>query len=122
VTAFTVWKFDTPGGAEDAAKLLEREAGEGMLHVPPRPRELQGKRRIHRPLRSIRGVLQLGDQLARLFHVEHRQRRAAMRAAAADGKVDGRQVLPRKFTHTWLKVNGAWQIIGGMCGADAPRS
>jgi len=39
-----------------------------------------------------------------------------------DGKVEGRQDLPRKFTHTWLKVNGAWQIIGGMCGADAPRS
>jgi len=40
----------------------------------------------------------------------------------ADGKIDGRQDLPRKFTHTWLKVNGTWQIIGGMCGADAPRS
>jgi hypothetical protein len=39
-----------------------------------------------------------------------------------DGQVEGRQDLPRKFTHTWLKVNGAWQIIGGMCGADAPRS
>ena len=33
MTAFTVWKFDTPGGAEDAAKLLERESGEGMLKI-----------------------------------------------------------------------------------------
>ena len=40
----------------------------------------------------------------------------------ADGRVDGRNDLPRKLTHTWLKVNGNWQIIGGMCGADAPRS
>ena len=40
----------------------------------------------------------------------------------ADGRVDGRTELWRKFTHTWLKVNGKWQIIGGMCGADAPRS
>jgi hypothetical protein len=29
---------------------------------------------------------------------------------------------PVKITHTWMKVNGTWQIIGGMCGADAPRS
>ena len=40
----------------------------------------------------------------------------------ADGRVDGRTELWRKFTHTWLKVGGKWQIIGGMCGADAPRS
>ena len=40
----------------------------------------------------------------------------------ADSRVDGRNDLPRKFTHTWLKVNGKWQIIGGMYGADAPRS
>lgn len=39
----------------------------------------------------------------------------------ADGRVDGR-ALTRKFTHTWMKVAGTWQIIGGMCGADAPRS
>ena len=29
---------------------------------------------------------------------------------------------PIKITHTWMKVDGTWQIIGGMCGADAPRS
>ena len=40
----------------------------------------------------------------------------------ADGRVDGRTELWRKFTHTWVKVGGKWQIIGGMCGADAPRS
>ena len=40
----------------------------------------------------------------------------------ADGRVDGRTELWRKFTHTWMKVGGKWQIIGGMCGADAPRS
>ena len=28
---------------------------------------------------------------------------------------------PVKITHTWMKVNGRWEIIGGMCGADAPR-
>ena len=39
----------------------------------------------------------------------------------ADGRVEGKG-LTRKFTHTWLKVNGKWGIIGGMCGADAPRS
>jgi hypothetical protein len=39
----------------------------------------------------------------------------------ADGKVEGRGKT-RKFTHTWLNVNGTWQIIGGMCGADAPRA
>ena len=40
----------------------------------------------------------------------------------ADGRVDGRTELWRKFTHTWMKVGGKWQIIGGMCGADASRS
>ena len=40
----------------------------------------------------------------------------------ADGRVDGRTELWRKFTHTWMKVGGKWQIIGGMCGADAARS
>ena len=40
----------------------------------------------------------------------------------ADGRVEGRADLPRKFTHTWMKAGGKWQIIGGMCGADAPRS
>jgi hypothetical protein len=39
----------------------------------------------------------------------------------ADGTVEGNGKT-RKFTHTWLKVNGTWQIIGGMCGADAPRA
>jgi hypothetical protein len=28
---------------------------------------------------------------------------------------------PVKITHTWMKIDGTWQIIGGMCGADAPR-
>jgi hypothetical protein len=28
---------------------------------------------------------------------------------------------PIKITHTWMKVNGRWEIIGGLCGADAPR-
>jgi hypothetical protein len=40
----------------------------------------------------------------------------------ADGRVEGRNDLPRKFTHTWMKAGAKWQIIGGMCGADAPRS
>src|SRR6478735_9976283 len=47
-------------------EIVALEAGEGMFHVPPGPRELQGKRRIHRPMGSILGVLQLRDQLARL--------------------------------------------------------
>ncbi len=37
-----------------------------------------------------------------------------------DGKVEGEKTT-KKFTHTWLKTNGAWHIVGGMCGADAPR-
>lgn len=39
----------------------------------------------------------------------------------ADGKIEGAG-MTRKFTHTWMKVNGTWEIIGGMCGADAPRA
>lgn len=39
----------------------------------------------------------------------------------ADGRVEGKGKT-RKFTHTWLNLNGTWQIIGGMCGADAPRA
>lgn len=38
-----------------------------------------------------------------------------------DGRTDGAGKT-RKFTHTWMKLNGTWQIIGGMCGADAPRA
>ncbi len=26
----------------------------------------------------------------------------------------------RKFTHTWMKSGGNWQIIGGMCAAQEP--
>lgn len=26
----------------------------------------------------------------------------------------------RKFTHTWMKVDGDWKIIGGMCAAQKP--
>ncbi len=26
----------------------------------------------------------------------------------------------RKFTHTWMKVDEEWQIIGGMCAAQEP--
>ena len=38
-----------------------------------------------------------------------------------DGRTEGIGKT-RKFTHTWMKLNGTWQIIGGMCGADAPRA
>lgn len=36
-----------------------------------------------------------------------------------DGRVEGggRQ---SKITHTWMRVGGTWQIIGGMCGGLAP--
>ena len=33
MTAFTVWKFDTPEGAEHAASLLKREADEGKVKI-----------------------------------------------------------------------------------------
>jgi uncharacterized membrane protein len=33
MTAFTVWKFDTPDGAEHAASLLKGEAGEGLITI-----------------------------------------------------------------------------------------
>jgi len=39
----------------------------------------------------------------------------------ADGRKEGTGKT-RKFTHTWMKLNGTWQIVGGMCGADAPRA
>lgn len=28
--------------------------------------------------------------------------------------------LWRKFTHTWMKADGRWQIVGGMCAAQEP--
>jgi len=31
-----------------------------------------------------------------------------------DGRITGNDQL-YKFTHTWMKVGPAWQIIGGMC-------
>ena len=33
MTAFTVWKFDTPGGAEHAASQLQHIAGEGLIKI-----------------------------------------------------------------------------------------
>jgi ketosteroid isomerase-like protein len=36
-----------------------------------------------------------------------------------DGKITGEGEL-LKFTHTWMKVNGQWLIIGGMCGVLKP--
>lgn len=32
-----------------------------------------------------------------------------------DGRVEGRG-RESKITHTWMKVDDTWQIIGGMCG------
>lgn len=37
-----------------------------------------------------------------------------------DGHVVGENTT-KKFTHTWIKDGDVWRIIGGMCGADAPR-
>ena len=37
-----------------------------------------------------------------------------------DGHKESPKTTP-KFTHTWMKVNGRWEIIGGMCGSDSPR-
>lgn len=45
----------------------------------------------------------------------------------ADGRKEGTGKT-RTFTYTWMKLNGTWQIVGGMCGmcgmcgADAPRA
>ncbi|MBM2846011.1 MAG: hypothetical protein HW407_1323 [Bacteroidetes bacterium] len=36
-----------------------------------------------------------------------------------DGKITGEGEL-LKFTHTWMKVKGEWQIIGGMCAELKP--
>ena len=36
-----------------------------------------------------------------------------------DGTRSGAGVW-RKFTHTWLKADGQWQIITGMCAAQEP--
>lgn len=36
-----------------------------------------------------------------------------------DGTKSGAGVW-RKFTHTWLKTDGRWQIITGMCAAQEP--
>ena len=36
-----------------------------------------------------------------------------------DGTRSGAGVW-RKFTHTWLKTDGQWQIITGMCAAQEP--
>lgn len=36
-----------------------------------------------------------------------------------DGRITGKGEL-LMFTHTWMRVNGQWQIIGGMCGALKP--
>ena len=33
MTAFTVWKFDTPGGAEHAASQLQRIASDGLIKI-----------------------------------------------------------------------------------------
>ncbi|GAC1417882.1 MAG: hypothetical protein NVSMB53_16900 [Gemmatimonadaceae bacterium] len=39
----------------------------------------------------------------------------------SDGRIEGAGKT-RRFTHTWMKTNGAWQIVGGMCGADPTSS
>ena len=36
-----------------------------------------------------------------------------------DGRITGEGEL-LKFTHTWMKVKGQWQIIGGMCAVLKP--
>lgn len=38
-----------------------------------------------------------------------------------DGHVEGLGERS-KITHTWMKVGGTWQIIGGMCGALPDRA
>jgi len=41
--------------------------------------------------------------------------RSTMVSTYPDGRVEGRG-QESKFTHTWMKVDSSWQIIGGMCG------
>jgi len=46
--------------------------------------------------------------------------RSTMVSTYPDGRVEGRGQMS-KFTHTWMKVGGSWQIIGGMCGRLTQR-
>lgn len=45
--------------------------------------------------------------------------RSTMVSTYPDGRTEGRG-QESKFTHTWLKVGGSWQIIGGMCARLPP--
>jgi hypothetical protein len=39
--------------------------------------------------------------------------------AYPDGRIEGRG-RESKITHTWMRVGGTWQIVGGMCGDVDP--
>jgi len=45
--------------------------------------------------------------------------RVTMVSRYPDGHVEGAG-QESKITHTWMRVGGTWQIIGGMCGRLAP--
>jgi hypothetical protein len=45
--------------------------------------------------------------------------RVTMVSKYPDGHVEGAG-QESKITHTWMRVGGTWQIIGGMCGRLAP--
>ena len=40
MTTFTVWKFDSPDGAEDAARTLKGAASEGLVKIVEQGRDL----------------------------------------------------------------------------------
>ena len=74
---------------------------ERRRHFTTRALHVQRQERIDRTVRAAR-LLQLGDQAARLRHVEHRQRRSAVGA----GRGLGRHRWPRRSWNT--RRSGRW--------------
>src|SRR5262245_46284168 len=69
--------------------LLVVKAGEA-LRLPTQPLEHEWERRVNGLVRPIFRFLKLGDEFLRLPQIEHRQRRAAMRAGGAARQIHGR--------------------------------
>ena len=116
------WRYVSAGDVDAYVRLWH----EDFVGWPCFEREPKGKADIGSWVRDIReNKWKLKYQLKPLANQSFGDDVVVVHYAAeyvydyGDGTRSG-VGLWRKFTHTWMKTDGRWQIIGGMCAAQEP--